>query len=184
MVSDILKCCFSLFHIYFQLLMLSTFFIPGKEIVIGCTSDYKSLREKQVGKVRKFEIVIHIMTTLSMMIIRCYQFLIIDCSEMNVKFEGGTCESKIIHAKYSPCNKFFGLATEEGRIYIHRNDPKKHFNVDFIIDTNAGPISSFDFSSDSYLIRCSTFDYNLNYCKKQNQIRFLYSLQSFIANFV
>ena len=176
MVSDILKCFFSLLYKYFQLLML-TLFIPGKEIVIGCTSRAKSLREKQIGKVRKFEIDIHIMTTLSLiiMITRCHQFLIIECNEMNVKFEGGACESKIIHAKYSPCNKFFGLATEQGRIYIHRNDSKKYFNVEFIIDTNAGPISSFDFSSDSYLIRCSTFDYNLNYCKKQKpNLRFIY----------
>lgn len=92
----------------------------------------------------------------------------VQSNSMEMKWKGKGYDS-VIHAKFAPNSELFALADTSHKIYIYSNkDRCESFQPRLTVlidDFHKAPITSIDFSKDSYYIQTSSADYEHFRCK-------------------
>lgn len=96
------------------------------------------------------------------------QCFIIDATSLKVKWKGKECKATVTHVKFGPSSIIFALIDKTNKIYVYDNkDRCKSFKprLKIVTDFHKAPITSIDFSKDSYYIQTSSADYEHIRCK-------------------
>ena len=91
---------------------------------------------------------------------------------MKLKWKGNDCKKSVIHAKFGPNSAIFALVDETNKILIYDNkDRCKSFKprLRVMTDFHKAPITSIDFSKDTYYIQSSSKDYEHIRCKSSHK---------------